>query len=62
MSAAVSDHRPSIRYDKKIKKDKFPEKIILKRNPDILKTLGRKKKKNQLLVGFAAETDDLELC
>ena len=45
MSAAVSDHSPSIRYDKKLKKDKFPEKIILKRNPDILKTLGRKKKK-----------------
>ncbi|MEK9772662.1 MAG: bifunctional phosphopantothenoylcysteine decarboxylase/phosphopantothenate--cysteine ligase CoaBC [Opitutae bacterium] len=59
MCAAVSDHRPSVKYEKKLRKDEFPNRIIFKRNPDILKILGRKKKKNQVLVGFAAETNDI---
>ena len=59
MCAAVCDHRPSVRYDMKLPKDEFPDRIIFKRNPDILKILGSKKKRNQVLVGFAAETADI---
>ncbi len=59
MCAAVSDHRPSATYDKKIHKDDFPMRINLVKNPDILKSLGLKKKNNQVLVGFAAETNDI---
>ena len=59
MTAAVSDHRPSISYDRKLHKQEFPEKIELIPNPDILNELGLKKKQNQLLVGFAAETNDI---
>ena len=59
MTAAVSDHRPSVRYDRKLHKQELPEKIQLTPNPDILNELGLKKKQNQLLVGFAAETNDI---
>ena len=34
--------------------------LVLEKNPDILKELGAKKRAGQLLVGFAAETNDLE--
>ena len=50
MCAAVSDHRPMIQYENKLRKEEFPTKIILEKNPDILKDLGSKKKKNQVLV------------
>lgn len=57
-SAAVADYRPLEKSDKKIKKSDNDMSIPLTRNKDILFELG-KIKKNQLLVGFAAETDDL---
>ncbi len=59
-SAAVSDYKPKKEELHKIKKEK--EKIVLEleKTEDILKALGRKKKKNQVLVGFAAETQKLE--
>jgi phosphopantothenoylcysteine decarboxylase/phosphopantothenate--cysteine ligase len=56
MTAAVCDHRPKSRNKIKIPKDQFPENLLMSRNPDILKELGEKKKENQVLVGFAAET------
>ena len=56
MTAAVCDHRPKSRNKIKIPKDQFPENLLMSRNPDILKELGKKKSKSQLLVGFAAET------
>lgn len=61
MAAAVSDYRVANEADSKMKKmdDSGPVTIELTENPDILKTMGDKKKE-QFLVGFAAETDHLE--
>jgi phosphopantothenoylcysteine decarboxylase/phosphopantothenate--cysteine ligase len=58
-AAAVSDYRPSNYYNKKLKKDNLLEEIKLTTNPDILEELGKNKQKNQVLVGFAAESNDL---
>lgn len=58
-TAAVADYRPKDVSSQKIKKHDGPLNLELVRNHDILKELGRKKNK-QLLVGFAAETGDLE--
>ena len=59
MSAAVADFRPKAAADGKLKKrDGIPE-IILEPTPDILAGLGAAKRPGQVLVGFAAETDDL---
>jgi phosphopantothenoylcysteine decarboxylase/phosphopantothenate--cysteine ligase len=59
LSAAVSDFKPKIRSDNKIKK-KYNNllSIDLVENIDILKFLGQKKSENQILVGFALETDN----
>jgi len=56
MTAAVCDHRSESSSKIKLSKERFPEKLSMTRNPDILKDLGKKKSKSQLLVGFAAET------
>ncbi|WP_161877643.1 bifunctional phosphopantothenoylcysteine decarboxylase/phosphopantothenate--cysteine ligase CoaBC [Alkalibacterium sp. MB6] len=59
MSAAVSDYTPESTSDQKMKKqDQLT--LSLKKNPDILKEMGSKKRANQYLVGFAAETEKLE--
>ena len=58
MAAAVSDYRPVIRADKKIKRGKGPIELRLEPNPDILKELGAAKG-GRLLIGFAAETEEL---
>ncbi|MDA8121768.1 MAG: bifunctional phosphopantothenoylcysteine decarboxylase/phosphopantothenate--cysteine ligase CoaBC [Deltaproteobacteria bacterium] len=58
MCAAVADFRPKKPSSRKIKKDGFGLKVELAPTPDILESLGRKKG-SRLLVGFAAETDDL---
>ena len=55
---AVADYRPKEYQDKKIKKSDLNLTIELVRNPDILFEMG-KKKENQLLVGFAAETNNI---
>ncbi|RLB12717.1 MAG: bifunctional phosphopantothenoylcysteine decarboxylase/phosphopantothenate--cysteine ligase CoaBC [Deltaproteobacteria bacterium] len=57
-AAAVSDYRPAETSPQKIKKDKDQMILRLVKNPDILAELGRKKGQ-QILVGFAAETDEL---
>ncbi|PID73437.1 MAG: bifunctional phosphopantothenoylcysteine decarboxylase/phosphopantothenate--cysteine ligase CoaBC [Desulfobacterales bacterium] len=57
-SAAVSDYRPEIVSDHKIKKADDGECLRLIRTMDILKEAGRRKT-DQVLVGFAAETRDL---
>ncbi|MGD0059781.1 MAG: phosphopantothenoylcysteine decarboxylase [Verrucomicrobiia bacterium] len=59
MAAAVCDFRPKIAAGSKIKKGSFSGVLELEPTPDILAELGRRKK-SQVLVGFAAETDDLE--
>ena len=57
-AAAVSDYRPEKTADQKIKKTGEKMTLTLVPNPDILRQLGRLKKK-QFLVGFAAETEHL---
>ncbi len=57
MAAAVADYRPLQQIDHKVKKQAAYD-IHLVANPDILAGLGSKKG-NKILVGFAAETDDL---
>lgn len=58
-AAAVADFRPRRVFNGKIKKEKSEELLIgLERTPDILHELG-KKKGDKILVGFAAETDNL---
>lgn len=54
--AAVADYRPQNAAKEKIKKTKKNLNLKLVRTPDILKELGKKKRKDQVLVGFAAET------
>lgn len=58
-AAAVSDYRPQESVEHKIKKGKNEWMLSLKQNEDILRALGRRKT-HQVLVGFAAETRDLE--
>lgn len=58
MTAAVCDMRPKFRCDKKVKKEALNMSVEFEQTPDILKTLSREKK-NQVLIGFAAETDNL---
>lgn len=58
-AAAVADYRPAARNDQKIKKQGDRLMIELERNPDILAELGRLEKR-PLLVGFAAETTELQ--
>ena len=57
-TAAVADFRPQLISDEKVKKEDAEMSIPLERNPDILAELGERKS-HQVLVGFAAETQDL---
>lgn len=61
MCAAVADYRPEIETGHKIKKERGGlTNIALAENPDILKTIAAMKEgRPQLVVGFAAETDDV---
>lgn len=61
-AAAVADVRPKERAGHKLKKgvdDKALRTIELEENPDILATLAAAKRPGQVVIGFAAETDDL---
>jgi phosphopantothenoylcysteine decarboxylase/phosphopantothenate--cysteine ligase len=59
--AAVADWRPETLNGSKIKKGADgPPAISLVENPDILATLSKAKARPKLVVGFAAETDDVE--
>lgn len=58
-AAAVADYRPHDVADQKIKKKTDDAlTVVMDKNPDILKTLGSKKT-HQVLIGFAAETQNL---
>jgi len=57
-AAAVADYRPVAPAEHKIKKHDEEMTLTLTKNPDILAELGRRKR-HQVLVGFAAETRDL---
>jgi phosphopantothenoylcysteine decarboxylase / phosphopantothenate---cysteine ligase len=58
LAAAVADYKPEIVSKQKIKKGDANLTLELVKNKDIAATLGSKKKKNQLLIGFALETND----
>jgi phosphopantothenoylcysteine decarboxylase/phosphopantothenate--cysteine ligase len=55
----VSDYRPQRPEELKIKRGKCAAQVELVQNPDILREVGRLRT-NQVLVGFAAESHDLE--
>lgn len=57
-AAAVSDYRPKQAASRKIKKDEAVPEVTLESTPDILAEVG-KRKGRRILVGFAAETEDL---
>jgi len=57
MAAAVSDFTPEKTKSSKIKKDQTDLVLKLKRTPDILKEMGKRKGK-KILVGFSLETED----
>ena len=62
-TAAVSDYRPERVSPRKLKKgadDSALAELKLVENPDILATMGSRKTRAQVVVGFAAETDDVE--
>ncbi len=58
MAAAVADYAPVQKEDKKIKKSEANLSLQLIKTKDILKSLGDVKRKDQVLVGFALETND----
>ena len=58
MAAAVADYTPSEVSPVKIKKKEKTVSLNLKRTTDVLEELGKRKRKNQLLVGFALESGD----
>ncbi|WP_316796774.1 bifunctional phosphopantothenoylcysteine decarboxylase/phosphopantothenate--cysteine ligase CoaBC [Pedobacter agri] len=60
MCAAVADYRPKVVATEKIKKNDNELLLELEKTVDILASLGREKKANQILVGFALETNDEE--
>ena len=59
MAAAVADFRPVAVADQKLKKAGGTPEIVLEPTVDILATLGGRRRPDQTLVGFAAETQDL---
>jgi phosphopantothenoylcysteine decarboxylase/phosphopantothenate--cysteine ligase len=60
MAAAVADYRPVARSEAKIKKaGGQPAPLQLVENPDILRELVASRRAGQVIVGFAAETDDV---
>lgn len=61
LCAAVADYRPDTVADKKIKRKGEDMTLRLAPNKDIAASLGKMKGKNQVMVGFALETDNEEL-
>jgi phosphopantothenoylcysteine decarboxylase/phosphopantothenate--cysteine ligase len=59
MTAAVSDFRPRQRLPRKVKKEEAELVVELERTPDILAAMAERKA-HQLMVGFAAESENLE--
>jgi phosphopantothenoylcysteine decarboxylase / phosphopantothenate---cysteine ligase len=57
MAAAISDYRPAVQYDQKLKRNEGRLTLGLEPTPDILAELGGQKRPGRVLVGFAAETN-----
>ena len=60
MAAAVADFRPKAAAEGKLKKERGAPDLVLEPTPDILAELGEARRPGQVLVGFAAETEDVE--
>ena len=60
LSAAVADYKPSEKASQKIKKTDDKLSVQLIKNPDIAAELGKQKKDDQFMVGFALETENEE--
>ncbi len=58
MAAAVADFRPKASAPAKLKKDQGVPEVVLEPTPDTLAELGRRRRPDQILIGFAAETND----
>jgi len=58
MAAAVADYKPMTRSSQKIKKKDEELELTLCKNDDILKDLGLKKKDDQVIIGFALESEN----
>jgi phosphopantothenoylcysteine decarboxylase/phosphopantothenate--cysteine ligase len=59
MAAAVADFRPKVAADHKLSKEDGLPELVLEPTPDILTGLVSRRPRGQVLVGFAAETDDV---
>jgi phosphopantothenoylcysteine decarboxylase/phosphopantothenate--cysteine ligase len=59
MAAAVADFRPKLAAGSKLHKSDGVPELILEPTPDILSELGRRRREGQVLVGFAAGTDQV---
>jgi len=60
MAAAVADFRPKEAADRKLKKDDGVPDLVFEPTPDILREVAAARRPGQVVVGFAAETDDVE--
>ena len=60
MAAAVADFRPKVAADRKLKKDQGVPDLVFEPTPDILREVAAARRPGQVVVGFAAETDDVE--
>ena len=60
LSAAVADYRPAVQAASKIKRTGENMTVVLEANPDIAATIGKAKRKEQCLAGFALETNNAE--
>ncbi|TCS84363.1 bifunctional phosphopantothenoylcysteine decarboxylase/phosphopantothenate--cysteine ligase CoaBC [Tepidibacillus fermentans] len=58
-AAAVADYRPKVVYDQKFKKGEGDWIIEMERTKDVALEVGKRKKDHQLLIGFAAESEDV---
>jgi len=59
MAAAVADYRPAVTAEQKIKKGRQDMALNLERTPDILAEVAGLRREDQVVVGFAAETENL---
>ncbi len=59
MSSAISDWKPEKKFDEKIKR-KMEWYLKLIPNPDILQEVSKIKKRNQIIIGFALETENIK--
>jgi phosphopantothenoylcysteine decarboxylase / phosphopantothenate---cysteine ligase len=60
MAAAVADFRPKVAAERKLKKDQGIPEMVFEPTPDILREVVTARRPGQVVVGFAAETDDVE--